>query len=410
MREIILCTFLVAVFFLQWLLPSPFDATSPKQIQWYARGTKIAVEGTVIKAPERRPTSTRYVLQVSKPASGRMLFDDRNQFPAYEHGDVLVVTGTLLRTIDAFDGSYARYLAVEDITTLMRYPKIEKIRDGDPGLLRALLRFRKICIERINRIFPEPQASLLAGLLTGERAGIPGHVLDDFRATGLTHVLAISGFNITLVVMLLSSLLFFLPLPWRVPPTTIAITLFTLMVGASASAVRAAIMGILGLVALATGRKRLAHLMILFTASIMLLWNPRQLWWDAGFQLSFLAVLGLTYIAPRLKPFIERLRLPPCIADPLLATSSAQIATLPWSVYVFGRIPLLSLPANLLIAPLIAPAMFFGTLGTALSVISLPLGQLASYPAWMLLRAMITVAHIFASVPFSSITISLPSI
>ena len=258
---------------------------------------------------------------------------------------------------------------------------------------------------QINRIFPEPHASLLAGILTGSRRGIPEHLLSDFNATGLTHIIAISGYNITIIMGIIASCLFFLPLRRRFIPTTIVIVLFTILVGAEASVVRAAIMGILGLIALHTGRQKESRLLILWTLFFMLAYNPKYLWYDAGFQLSFLAVIGLVELSPILAPYLKRVPRILSINESLQMTLAAQWFAIPWIAYLFGRISLISPLANILVALPVPLAMLFGFVGVTISFVSFPLGQIISYISWFFLEFIIQTAMYLSRVPFSSFDI-----
>ena len=243
----------------------------------------------------------------------------------------------------------------------------------------------------------------MAGLLTGSRRGIPEHLMNDFNVTGLTHIIAISGYNITIVIAVISGMLFWLPLKVRFFPSIVAIIAFTLFVGASAAVVRASIMGILGLLALQTGRQSEVRLTILWTLFFMLLWNPKYLWYDAGFQLSFLAVLGLVEIAPYLDPLFKHIPKTLGIREALQMTIAAQISAVPLILFLFGRLSLIAPIANLMVAPFIPLAMLFGFFGTVTSFLWFPLGQLIGYIGWGCLEWIILVAHTLANLPFASI-------
>ncbi len=262
-----------------------------------------------------------------------------------------------------------------------------------------LLLFRDRVNERLTRLFPEPEAAFMAGLLTGERSTLPTQVLNDMRRTGLTHILAISGFNITLVLLLLDQALFFVPRQWRLLPSAIGVTAFTLFTGASSSAVRACFMGILNLLALHLGRISQTRLMIGWTAALMVLWNPLQLRDDAGFQLSFFAVIGLCECTPLLKPWMEKLPQTLGIREALTTTIAAQLTAAPWAAYTFGTLPLHSPLLNILIAPLLPLSMLSGALALIGSLLWMPLGLLCAAPGWLMLKAILLIGHLGAMAP-----------
>jgi competence protein ComEC len=248
------------------------------------------------------------------------------------------------------------------------------------------------------------RASLLTGLLTGSRGGMPEELLESFRVAGLSHIVAISGYNITIIITLVGGMLFWVPLKKRFPLLVAGIALFTLFVGASASVVRAAVMGVLGLLALQQNRKADIRLLVLWSAFFMLLINPRQLWFDAGFQLSFLAVIGLAELSRPVGKALARLPETLGIRESLTATMSAQISTLPLTMLVFKQLSLVAPFANLLVAPLIPLAMLLGFIGTVLGFAWEPLGLPPSYLAWGLLNMIIVIGKSAASLPYAAVT------
>ncbi len=384
--------------------------------------SEVILAGTVTDEPDRRPTMTHYTLAVeririgsgaTRAARGRVLVRDTQGWPRYGYGDRLRVTGTLRKPWAINEFRYDRYLELQGISALVTSAALEQpavagsAMGGGTMLLGALYALKEQFEKRIGQIQPEPHASFLAGLLTGSRRSIPKDVQEDFQVTGLTHILAISGYNVTIILALFGGLLFWLPLRARFLPSLAALLAFTLFTGASASVVRAAIMGALGLLALQTGRKAELRLMILWAAFPMLLWKPQYLWWDAGFQLSFLAVAGLVETGALLHPLTRFFPDALGIRESLAATLSAQLFTLPWILFLFHRVSLVAPLANLLVAPLIPIAMLLGFLSVALSAVSFPLGQAAGYGAWGVLELILRITHALASIPSASFSASL---
>jgi competence protein ComEC len=276
-----------------------------------------------------------------------------------------------------------------------------------PAITNHLDRSRLAVEGRIAQLYPEPHASLLIGLLTGTRSTLPPAVLEDFRDTGLTHILAISGYNITLVVTLLSGFFFWLPLRWRFFPSVLGIIAFTLFTGASSSVVRAAIMGILSLFALQSGRVQTIRLTILWAMFLMLLWNPRYLWDDAGFHLSFLAVIALVEISPLMEFWCRRIPDVFGLRSTLQTTLAVQILTTPWICYLFGRLSLIAPLSNLLAPPLVPIAMLTGALSLILHLIMPALGLLMAVPAYLSLSGLLLIAQTLAVIPLASTDLKL---
>jgi competence protein ComEC len=224
--------------------------------------------------------------------------------------------------------------------------------------------------------------------------------LEAFSRVGVTHIIALSGFNITIIIKGFT----YATKNWSKKLSfllgTLGIFLFVILVGNQPSIVRAAIMGWLFLLAPLLGRKGDIKNVLIFTAALMILENPFILRWDTGFQLSFLAVLGLAYLSP---VFLEKFRfLPKIIAEPLSLTLGAQIFSLPILLFTFGRFSLISPLTNALILPFIPAAMLFGFISLCLGLIYLKIGIIFGFLAWFLLFYVIKVAEIFSKLPFIS--------
>ena len=344
------------------------------------------IEGRISAEPDRRPMQTKYTI-------GHVLVSDHSGYPQYKYGDRVRATGKIEQPGIIENFNYANYLSRYGIYAVMYRAHVEKIEDGSLSFFRILYKIKDRFEEQMNKLYAEPHASFMAGLLTGSRKGIPEKLMEDFNATGLTHIIAISGYNITIVITVISGALFWLPLKKRLLPAVVAIVIFTLFVGANAAVVRAAIMGILGLLALQSGRMSNVRLSILWTAFCMILWNPKVLWYDAGFQLSFLAVLGLVELAPLLERWLAKVPEVLGIRDALQMTIAAQISTAPLIVLLFGRVSLISPIANVLVAPFIPLAMLFGFLGTVVSFFWFFGGQLLAYIGWGCLTWIIFIAQ-----------------
>ena len=378
-------------------------------------GRTLSAEGTVIEPPGPEGTRLRMVVRVASAdpgdgavrMTGNLLVRTRLGWNL-RYGDVVSLRGKIDAVEDPEDASYARYLASQGIAATMQADRVARTGSGAGSRMMAgIVAMRRSVEDAIARLYPEPQASFLAGLLIGARGDMPTAVKEDFKRTGLTHIVAISGYNITLLITMVSGMLFWLPLRWRIGPAAAGIAAFTLLVGASASAVRAAVMGVLGLLALHVGRKSDVRLALLWTLLAMTLWNPRQLWDDAGFQLSFLAVAGMVETGPLVEPITRRLPEAAGLRESVAAMLAAQLTAVPWILFLFGRLSVAAPVANLLVAPMLPVAMFSGALGTALSMLWLPLGSLAGLPAWIALSWVLEVARLLSLLPFASVDLPL---
>ncbi len=260
------------------------------------------------------------------------------------------------------------------------------------GGLRAGLR------EAVSPL-PERERGLLPGLVVGDVSRLDPHVREDFRTVGLTHLTAVSGTNVAIVtgaVLLLTRRLGF---GLRVGPALAGLALlgFVVLARPSPSVLRAAVMGVVGLVALTTGGRR-AALPALATAVLALVLVDPDLAGAAGFALSVLATGGLLVLAPPWRRWLGR-RLPGWLADAIAVPAAAQAACGPVVVAISSQLGALSVPANLLAALAVAPATVAGVLAALLAPVCLPLAQGVAWLGWLPTAWLVWVARWGSGLP-----------
>lgn len=362
--------------------------------------TPLHIEGMVTGLPESREGNITYALRVRTPVRTHITVRTRSTQAQFTHGDIVHFNGTLER----IPPPYEKYFRAHGIVGSVANARLIGTGKREGSLvLHLLAQWNTRIVTRIRALLPEPEASLLAGLLLGETGGFSRETLTTFRIAGLTHILAISGYNITLVLIALSALTAKLPSLLRISTAVIGIILFTLFVGGSPSAIRAAFMGSLGLLALHTQHLPETRRTMLLAAFLMLLWNPMQLWWDASFQLSFLAVIGITELQPLLKKILKHLPETMGIRETLTVTLAAQCTALPWAAALFGNIPLLSPLANILVAPAIPFIMLTGPIALLGGTVHDLLGHILAFPCWVALQWIIRIAETITLLPLASI-------
>jgi competence protein ComEC len=301
------------------------------------------------------------------------------------------------RSLAVISLAYIAGLALVSALGLMPPPGKEH-----PPLI--LQKFTDALRTSITRTLPEPHAGFLTGLLTGGSA----NVSPDFRAalvsTGTIHLLALSGWNISLIIRSFGNVLLALPLSRRArfTITSTATILFVLAVGAAPSVVRAAIMGLLLVIVELIGRPRESGRMLLVAVTLMLVISP-TLVGDLSFLLSVAAMLGLIYIGPIIKPFFKRLPEWFGIRENAIASIAATFATAPLIIFTFGRFSFISLPANLLLLPSIPYAMGVGFIGACIGILSEALGRLIGIATTVILGYGIAVVRLLARVPGNQI-------
>lgn len=326
-------------------------------------------------------------------------------------GQELSLTGKLQapKNTGAFD--YVSYLAKDGIHAQMYFPEYNVPAEqlAVPWSVRArrpLWLVRDAIGGSLARAVPGDVGAYLGGIVLGTRGTLGPELKDAFSRTGTSHILAISGYNITIIAGVLLGLLSRFGRVRSYWLTLAGITAFTLMVGASASVVRAAIMGILALTAVHLGRRADAGMAILLAAVLMCLYNPLLLRWDVGFQLSFLAVLGIVYLEPLVRLPLERLTHEP-FARLAATTLAAQAAVLPLILHDFGTLAVYTLPVNLLVLPLVPVAMALGFASGVTGVIIPFAGQLIGQVAWLVAAMQLMIIRWVAVLPYASLEIPL---
>lgn len=331
-------------------------------------------------------------------------------FPEYEYGQKLNFSGKLQEPKEFPDFNYKNYLSRFGIDAVTYYPKVS-VEAGNFGnrTKSALLDLKRKFLANLNSMLPEPQASFMGGLLLGARRAIPQSLIDQFNATSTSHIIALSGYNISIIAIGIAGLLQWFGLRKRVSfwISTLAIVGFVIMAGASASVVRAGIMGLLVLLARNIGRLYAAANALVLTAVAMLAINPQILHFDVGFQLSFVAVLGLVYLIPLIEKYFRWAPNFLSLREILTATIAAQIFTLPLLLYYFGRLSVVAIPVNILVLIAIPITMLFGFLaglaGFAGSILAWPFMAIS----WLMLTYIIKVVGLFAAIPFAALGLTI---
>lgn len=363
----------------------------------------IISSGTIVEAPVIKGSKQELVVALDN-LSGTRILASIPPLPEFSYGDKIRVQGTIQKA----EGSYGRYLEKERIRGLMNYPKVEFIEKGGASIQSTLLGLRNNVVGTFQKLLPPEEAAFLTGLTLGGTSGFSAEFKDAMSKSGTTHLVALSGYNITIVVwVMLSVFLLFLSRRTAFFTVTLVIIGFVLLAGAEASVVRAAIMGMLVLLAREAGRIYDFRNAIVFAGLIMILWNPKVLVFDVGFQLSFLALLGIVYLRPAIMKLLkvreEEKENPLSWKDNLITTCSAQLAVAPALISYFGSVSLTSIPANILVLPIVPITMALGFIIAGVSFVSYYAAVVVSWLAFVLLWFKIEVIELFArwSIPIS---------
>ena len=379
-------------------------------------GNTVSIRGFVSEEPDLRSDHANLTVDITEidvakakhPIKTRALvITDR--YPSWNYGDEISITGKLLLpknfeqsdTGRSFD--YVSYLAKDGIFYQFIRPTVSRIGEGKGNVIkRKLLLLKHAFLDRVSRVIPEPESSLLGGLLVGAKQSLGKDLLDDFRTAGVIHIVVLSGYNLTIVAEAIMRFFSFAPRMMGLTLGGISIVLFSIMTGAGATVVRASIMALLALLARATGRIYEITLTLLFAGFVMLLYNPKILIFDPSFQLSFLATLGLIHGAPLLEKHLKFISKTFGLRDIISATLATQIFVLPLLLYMMGKFSIVSLPVNLLILPFIPLTMLFGFLAGVAGFISIFLSFPFAFIAHLFLWYELKVVEVAAAIPFAS--------
>ncbi len=318
-------------------------------------------------------------------------------YPQYEYGDELLVGGK----IDQPTGQLRNFFLKDGIAGTMRFPRVEVVRKnmGNP-MMAALLKLKNATRENLAKVLPHEQSLFMSGLLLGTKAEFPKEFRSELSRSGTSHLVALSGYNITIIAEgIVFCLAWFFSRRVTFVLSLAAIGLFVLMAGAGASVVRAALMGAAVLLAGRVERLYSFRNGITLVAAVMVAQNPKILFFDIGFQLSFAALSGIVF----LEPIVRRvLRFKPESGflnwrENLSVTISAQLAVLPLLILRFGTVSISGVISNVLILGIIPATMFLGFISALAGFFSYYLSLFIGTLANILLSYIMWVIHIFSA-------------
>jgi competence protein ComEC len=335
------------------------------------------------------------------------------RYPEVGPGDLITVSG---RVQPAGTDDYGAYLGQIGAAGTLRSPILERL-SGPTGPAGILDSIRLGSATALARALPEPQAGLASGILIGLRDRVDRDLAAAFTTAGVSHIVAISGWNIAIVAAVVGALVSGLGRTTRTVVTLAAIVGYTLVAGASPSVDRAALMAAIGLTARAGGRSGPALGALGWAVVGLLLFDPGTVS-DPGFELSGLATAGLIAWSTPLSGQLSQIAiagrgLPGWLSESLAISLAAEASTLPIVLLTFGRVALVAPLANLVIVPLVPAAMAAGGLALAagwLGAAGLPQAIVTSLglPAWAILGLLIWLVHAAAGLPFASVVLPAP--
>lgn len=398
-----------AIFFVFGVLRmqiAEFDVAGNKLAKLNGQGQAVLI-GTVYDEPDIREKSQNLKVKVQDS----IVLVTTSRYPEYKYFDKIEITGKLEAPKQLEDFNYKNYLMKDGIYSVMAFPKIAVLGAGKKNIFEkfysGILFVKDKLRKSIRASYSPPHSLILEGTVVGDNGVLSEELKGKLNSTGLRHVIAVSGTHIVILSAILMSFLLMLGL-WRRQAfyfSIILIWLYIVLTGLNSSGVRAGIMGSLFLVAQMAGRQSAGLRTIAIAGALMTLQNPLLLLFDIGFQLSFLAALGIIFLTPMFNAFFDFVKkkiLPKSqksfenLSNIVSQTLAAQIFTLPILLYNFGNISFVAPITNLLVLPMVPLMMVLGFVSSIAGIFSTILGRLASVPCWILLEYFLKVMDIFS--------------
>ncbi len=399
------------------------DATSSIAHIYDAQlGVQVELMGIIIDEPDVREYTTNLVVEVLSLDNVRnvgvgplQILVKARPHQTFAYGDKVSLSGTLEKpknvtgdTGREFD--YIGYLAKGGVHYLIKYPSIEVVSSDNGSRAKAtLFGIKGRYIDVFSEMIPEPQAGLAAGITVGAKRALGSELMEAFRNTGLIHIVVLSGFNVTIIIIFLLRAFAWFPrwAGWSL--ASLAVVLFAILTGADAPVVRASAMGLLGVAALTLGRTYAITRALMLVALAMVVWNPQILLHDIAFQLSVVATLGLIFFAP---PITQRLELrvfksPKLhwLAEIVGVTVAAQLAVLPLLIWYMGEVSVVAVIVNVLALPVIPLAMLLTFVTGLIGMVSTSLALPFAYATYGLLAYIVQLVEFFNTLPMTTLQI-----
>jgi competence protein ComEC len=351
-------------------------ATVWQNVQEYQQlyGQEVALSGVIVDDVAVQPERRQQEFHLGKVAHNNRSLAGRVQVRTYDEkkllrGDWVVVKGKL---------------GVSKGTTRQGTLKSAVIV-WHKSTESSLEHFRVRFFAAVKSILPEPHASLGLGYLVGLRVSLPEEVNEQLATVGLTHIIAVSGYNLTILVQAARKLRAGKSAFQAVIFAGVLLAVFMLIAGGSASINRAAVVCVLGLVAWYYGRDFKPLLLLLLSGVITGMYNPLYVWGDPGWYLSFLAFAGILLLAPLVERRYFKEKTPRLGVQILLETLCAQVFTIPYTMYLFGGVSVIAPLANVLVLPFIPFIMVGVATAGLVALVSPTIGSFIALPSQALL-------------------------
>lgn len=329
---------------------------------------------------------------------------------SYDTGDTIVFRCQYWRPVeDIRKNYYHRWLWSQDIRGVC-YAHSITVTGNTSSWQRIMSWQRHFMISRLQRTMHEPQTSLLTGIMVGDDAALPRFIEEAFQKTGTSHLLAISGYNISVVIMMLNTIFPYFGIHRRKSFSIIVVFIlwFVMLTGASPSVVRAGIMGLLTLMSYQLGRPRAGLNFLFLAAAGMVFLQPRLLLFNLGFQFSFLSTFALLWFLPRFPTPSWAHLVPAWLWNNIATTLSVLFVTWPLTLFSFREFHPVAVLANLFLLPVVPIIMVFGFLTFMCSIFSFTIARIVATINWIFLEYMIEVVLFFRKHDLFAVSLARP--
>ncbi len=361
----------------------------------------------VMRRSHRQDVVVGNLADSDEPLFGKLLLR-LQKYPEVEFGDTLTFRckPELPEPIEGF--RYDRLLMSRGVLAVCDRVEELDVRSIEGATVRgSLFAFKQSLLAALGRALSEPHVSFVGGLLFGGSYALGSDLREDFSRTGVSHIMAASGYNVAIFSEMLLLTLMRSPLGRRraLIVSAFVILAYVVAAGATAAIVRAGAMAFLAMLALWLGRMASMRNILAFTAAVMLLVNPRLLLDDVGFQLSFVATIGIVALADRVADHLAFIPETLGFRESAAASLSAVLLTTPILLWHFGTISLIAPLANLLILPWIPYLMLFGALAMIAAIVVPVVASVVALPAWATSLILLSAIEYLSAIPLASVSV-----
>jgi competence protein ComEC len=375
-------------------------------------GKSVEVYGYITDEPQVKDFNQSFTLRADRVDGDSIetyIKVSPDRYTEYNYGQYLKLNGKINapRNFKSNGGrtfDYTNFLLKDGIVFEMKKPVIEIVDSvGDGGVAKYLFNIKNGFLENIKKVMGEPHAALAGGLVVGEKAALGKDLIDDFRKTGLIHIVVLSGYNITIVADTIRRLLAFLPRTIGISLGGFGILAFGILVGGGATVVRSCIMAMIALLASLLRKDYSVGKALFIAAALMVIQNPFILFYDPSFQLSFLATLGLILLSSPIEKKLGFISEKFGIRGLVASTLATQIFVSPYILYMMGQLSIIGIVVNILVLPIIPATMLFVSLTGLMGFVFHFISEITGWISYIMLSYELFMVRFFASLPFASI-------